>query len=282
MSMKFARFFDSIADHYEEKIIPAFGPLAQNLVDWADATTTDHVLDVGAGTGIAARLIAPRVAHVIATDIAPNMTRIAAQHNISNLTAIQADTHLLPFANDGFDMVITSFGLNATSPRRVFREIFRVLKPNGRFVLQEWGGVHQFDRLILDTLEVFMVDDEDAPKKLVQLRDFLSEDRAWYSLMQTEMDYVDELGAIGFNRLLVAEHQPVTVRLTLNEFMAYKLAWPSRIAELSAMDDSARGDCLDKIRELLQPFVDDDGLLNYAPALFRVQASKPRLSGATG
>ncbi len=122
-----------------------------------------------------------------------------------------------------------------------------------------------------------MVDDEDAPADLVALRDFLAEDRAWYRMMQTELDYSDELRAAGFVRLLVAEHQPLSIKMSLGEFLAYKLAWPSRMAELEAMDDSARGDCLDKMRELLLPHVNAEGQIDYAPALFRVQASKPHL-----
>lgn len=277
MTLNFSRFFDSIADHYEAKIIPAFGPLAADLITWAAPKPTDHALDSGAGTGIVARLVAPQVASVIATDIAPRMMQIAAQsaQHLPNVSIVQADSHALPFPDNHFDLVLSSFGLNATHPRRAFKEIWRVLKPNGRLVLQEWGHLHPFDRIIVEALEVYMVDDEDASNELVALRDFLAADRAWYDMMQTELDYSDELSTIGFNRLLVAEHHPIILRLSLSDFLAYKLAWPSRIAELEAMDASARGDCLDMMRNLLQPNIGEDGLLDYAPSLFRVQASKP-------
>lgn len=278
MSLNFSHFFDSIAHHYEAKIIPAFGPLAADLIEWAAPIPTNHVLDSGAGTGIVARLVAPKVDSVIATDIAPRMVQVAAQsaHHLRNVYVVQADSHALPFHDNYFDLVLSSFGLNATHPRRTLKEIWRVLKPNGRLVLQEWGRLHPFDHIIVEALEVYMVDDEDAPANLVALRDFLAEDRAWYEMMQTELDYSDELSAIGFNRLLVAENCPVRVQLSLQDFLAYKLAWPSRIAELEAMDESARGDCLDMMRKLLQPNVGQDGLLGYDPFLFRVQASKPR------
>ncbi|PJF39732.1 MAG: hypothetical protein CUN55_13695 [Phototrophicales bacterium] len=277
----FSTLFNSVAPHYEDKILPILKPLAQSLIEWAAPYPNGQILDVGTGTGIVARLIAPSATRVFAVDMASQMVYVAKQKAkpLENVQIIQADNHALPFADNSFDVVISSFGLNATHPRRVFKEIWRVLKPNGKFILQEWSILHTFDRIVIETIEVFMVDDEDAPIELVQLRNFLAEDNnGWYSHIQTQMDYADELRAAGFNRLLITEGNFSHIKLDLNTFIKYKLAWTSLASELAAMDPSARGDCLDKMRSELQYYLDNSGMLNYAPSLFRVQASKPHLS----
>lgn len=275
--MNFREFFDRIATHYEERIIPAFAPFAVDLVDWISPDPLDWVLDIGTGTGIAARAVASLVTSVIAMDFAPTMARVAKDvtAELSNLVVLQGDAHALPFAGHSIDVVMASFGFNATHPRRSFAEVWRVLRPRGRFAFQEWGQMHDFDKYIVEALEIYAVYDEDAPPSLVQLRDFLEEERAWYHFLQTTTDYADELSRAGFVAIDVAEFQPVQLRISVNDFMRYKLAWTSRLAELEAMDESARGDCLDKMRALLQPHSDSDGLLTYDPHLFRVQCRKP-------
>lgn len=276
--LNFRDFFDSIANHYEERIIPAFAPFAENLIAWVDPQPDETLLDIGTGTGIAARSAAPHAGMVIAMDFAPTMTRVAqaASHHLANVAVLQADAHALPLLNVSVDVVTASFGFNATHPRRVFAEVLRVLRPHARFMFQEWSTMHQFDKIIVEALEVYAVYDEDAPPSLVALRDFLEEERPWYHLLQTAMDYVDELMQAGFVAVDVLEHQPVQLRISVNDFMRYKLAWTSRIAELNAMDEYARADCLDKMRNLLQEYADEDGLVTYDPVLFRVACRKPQ------
>jgi ubiquinone/menaquinone biosynthesis C-methylase UbiE len=277
-ALNFRQFFDSIALHYEERIIPAFAPFASDLITWLAPQATDTLLDIGTGTGVAARYAAPQVQTVLAIDFAPTMVQVAHETTaeLPNLYAIQGDAHALPLAAAGLDVVTSSFGFNATHPRRVFAEVLRVLHPGGRFAFQEWGKMHQFDKYIVEALEVYAVYDEDAPPSLVALRDFLEQERPWHRFLQTTLDYVEELTAAGFVAVDVFEHQPVQLQISVQDFMRYKLAWTSRLAELNAMDKFARADCLDKMRALLQPHADSDGLLTYDPHLFRVQCRKPR------
>ncbi|NDJ84339.1 MAG: methyltransferase domain-containing protein [Chloroflexi bacterium] len=278
MQMSLRQLFNLTATGYEERIIPAFGPLAGSLVAWIQPTGSETALDIGAGTGIAARLIAPHVNQVLAVDFAPAMTQIARQvadrEQLHNLTPTQADAHYLPFRSGAFDLVLSSFGLNATIPRRVFAEAYRVLRPGGRLSLQEWGGQHEFDAMIVDILEEYAVYDEDAPADLVALRDLLEIERPWYRDMQTEDDFLDILEGQGFVGISVQEHRPATVHLPVNAFIDYKMAWTAKGAELAAMDPMARGDCLDQLRARLHEYADREGVLEYSPLLFRAQAAR--------
>lgn len=270
--------FDKVALHYEPRIGPAFTPLARSLVEWVAAESHETVLDIGTGTGIAARLIAPQVHYVTGIDFAPAMVevarQIAARDGLSNITFLQEDVHQMQISGDRFDRVIASFGLNATDPRRSLPEIFRVLKPGGWLCFQEWGGWHLFDQILYEVIEDYAVDDDDAPSELLDLRDFLDKESPWYQDLQTEFDYREDLREYDFTDIEVHEHQPVAVKLTINDFLRYKTAWLPRAQEIAAMDSSARGDCFDQLRRRLYEYAQDD-ILTYDPQLFRVRARKP-------
>jgi SAM-dependent methyltransferase len=274
----FEWLFDRVAPDYEDKIIPAFGQLAENFVGWIGPRPTDFVVDVGTGTGIVPRYIAPRVAMVIGIDFIWRMahiaTSVAREQQLPNAYFVQSDAHRLAFADSSFNLITASFGLNTTIPRKVFPELHRILKANGRLCIQEWGGWHAFDQIMLDVIDAYAVYDEDAPPELIALRDFTEVERPWYRDMQTEEDYEELLAETGFVQIEADEHQPVIVRLTVNEFLSYKLAWVGRSMELDAMDESARGDCIDQLRDRFYDHVDGDGMLNYDPKLFRIQARR--------
>ncbi len=272
----FPWLFDSVAHYYEEHMLPVVEPLACDLVEWAAPQSENTVLDLGCGTGIAARLASPLARHVIAADLAHAMLVVARSVvRSSNLYLVQSDAHGLSLPSNSIDLVLSSFGLNATDPAVSLREIGRVLRPGGQLCFQEWGALHPLDALVADVLEIYAVYDEDADPELVALRDFLAEDRLWYRDLQDEDDFVTMLTAMGFVGVEAREYQPVALELPVELFMDYRLTWTSRRLELAAMDESARGDCIDRMRSLLYEHTDANGHLRYDPALFRIRAYGP-------
>lgn len=103
----------------------------------------ERVLDIGTGTGWAARLAAHRGAEVIGVDIAEGM--IEAAESLSGGHAPrpvfrQAAAEALPFAEASFDGVISTYGvIFSDAPTRAIAEIARVLRPGGRLALATWA-----------------------------------------------------------------------------------------------------------------------------------------------
>lgn len=103
------------------------------------------VADVGAGTGYFTVRLAPRVGHVYATELSPEMlrlldARIRRDHlsNVQLVTATATDAKLPPRCCDLVLLVDVYHEL--TDPPAVMAGIRRALKPTGRLVLLEYRG----------------------------------------------------------------------------------------------------------------------------------------------
>jgi sarcosine/dimethylglycine N-methyltransferase len=112
------------------------------LVDLAQITATDRVLDAGTGIGGTARLIAAeRGAHVTAVDLAPEYCEVAEWLNdavgLGEMIDVRtADVTDLPFDAASFDVVVSQHvQMNIADKRRLYAEARRVLVPGGRLAL---------------------------------------------------------------------------------------------------------------------------------------------------
>jgi len=123
-----------------------FQRFGDRLVELLDLTPGQHVLDVGAGTGVLTLRAAERVrAHgqVIAVDFARamvNQIRAAAQGKWRNVLPVQMDAEFLAFRGEGFDVVTCAFSLfQFVDMARALAEMNRVLKPGGQVGFSNWG-----------------------------------------------------------------------------------------------------------------------------------------------
>lgn len=116
----------------------------RELIAFAGVKPGWRVLDVGSGLGGPARVLASeKNCHVTGVDITNEFCEVATQ--LSKLTALehvtkfrQGDATALPFESGQFDLVLTmQIQMNIQDKRRFYGEIFRVLKPGGRFVFQD-------------------------------------------------------------------------------------------------------------------------------------------------
>jgi SAM-dependent methyltransferase len=112
------------------------------LCEAVDVSAGERVLDVAAGNGNAALAAARRGCQVTASDyVAALLDRTSARAAAEGLTidVREADAEALPFADDSFDVVLSTFGVMFT-PRQeaATAELLRVCRPGGRIGLTTW------------------------------------------------------------------------------------------------------------------------------------------------
>ena len=105
------------------------------LVEACGVSAGQRVLDVAAGTGNVAIRAAEAGASVVASDLTPEnfeAGRRAARERGVELDWVQADAEALPFADEEFDVVTSSFGaMFAPNHQAVADELLRVCGPGG-------------------------------------------------------------------------------------------------------------------------------------------------------
>lgn len=99
-------------------------------------------LDVAAGTGHAARGLAPQVASVVALDATVAMLTAgrdaAAAAGLRNVAFMRGDAAALPFLDETFDVVVCRFAVHHfPSPEEPLAEMLRCLRPHGQLLVAD-------------------------------------------------------------------------------------------------------------------------------------------------
>ena len=269
--------FDRAATRYARTIAPILGPLTADFVAYAAPGCEDRVLDLGTGTGLVTRLLAPHVRAVTGLDLAYGMLRAAHIFPApAPVWYVRGDVHNLPFQSGVFSLAITSLGLNATDPNRLLRAIRRVLATGGRFVLQEWGPADPTNTIVRETLGEYALDQPGGRAALLRER-FEAAPPAWGDYLQDVDDYRDWLSDAGFEVEHASESAPVTLRLPVATCLTFWLAWPGRFEEVEAMDGLTRSAFLAATTARLAALAGPDGSLVWQPVVFRVTARRHEL-----
>lgn len=111
-----------------------------------------NVLELGCGRGFNTKFLAQKSPNVSfnGIDIVDDFILENKKHvkNISNLNFKIGDFHEIPFQNKSFDLVYEIEAVcNTQDTQKVLREIFRVLKSNGLFILFDGFRQSGFDEL---------------------------------------------------------------------------------------------------------------------------------------
>jgi ubiquinone/menaquinone biosynthesis C-methylase UbiE len=121
------------------ELIPTLGP---ELVRACGVRAGDRVLDVAAGSGNAAIPAVKAGGIVTASDLTPELfeagRRIAAEEGVE-LEWVEADAEALPFADNSFDVVMSSVGaMFAPHHQATADELVRVVRPGGTIGMINW------------------------------------------------------------------------------------------------------------------------------------------------
>jgi SAM-dependent methyltransferase len=117
-------------------------PLGPRLVEACGVGPGMRVLDVAAGTGNASLPAARAGAQVTASDLTPALLDAGRQRAAAEgleLEWVEADAEALPFADESFDVVMSSIGaMFAPHHQDVADELARVCRPGGTIGLLSW------------------------------------------------------------------------------------------------------------------------------------------------
>lgn len=128
---------------------PRFNRVFTADAEWLFAglplATEDLVLDVAAGTGHIARLLAPSVRGVVALDATAAMLATgkaqAEAAFLKNIIFTRGDAAALPFLDESFDVVVNRFALHHfEDPARPLGEMVRCLRAAGRIAVADMVG----------------------------------------------------------------------------------------------------------------------------------------------
>jgi len=143
--------FSTIAPEYDRfNKLSSFGidrSWRRRAVKLARLRRTTEVLDLAAGTGDLTMALATQgaPARILSTDFVPEMLEVgrekaAAYEGDTRIEFQVVDAQDLPFADERFDVVTIAFGVRNLSDRAAnFREVHRVLKSGGRYVILEFS-----------------------------------------------------------------------------------------------------------------------------------------------
>lgn len=132
--------YRSVGNAYVRSVGHATGSDLERMVELTEPQPKDVLLDLATGGGHVARVFAPLVASVVASDLTPEILAhtetYLAGRGLTNVRYEIVDAEAIPFGDGTFDIVTCRIAPHHfPNPEQFVREAARVLKPGGRFVL---------------------------------------------------------------------------------------------------------------------------------------------------
>lgn len=142
----------------------------------------DVLVDLAGGTGDIAHALYKHFGKTLIVDPSPAMMRVAQKRLGSECNYLAASAERLPLADNSVDLLSISFGIrNTTDINKSLREIYRVLRPGGRFYCLEFSQpqtwlrpfYNAWSRLVIPRLGALVAGHPDAYHYLIEsIREF--------------------------------------------------------------------------------------------------------------
>jgi len=148
-SVQDASSYDGVAEAFDRFSDRFSTPLASRLLEAARVAPSDHVLDVGTGTGVVALHAAPKVGpegRVLGIDISEEMlgtarAKASRRFQADRVEFRRMDAQALDLPDASFDVVVSLFAVHhLPDPPAAFRQMHRVLRPGGRLAVAAGSG----------------------------------------------------------------------------------------------------------------------------------------------
>jgi ubiquinone/menaquinone biosynthesis C-methylase UbiE len=142
--------YDFLSEYYDFtiKLTMPEKKFRTKLIDYVEPTAGERILEFGFGTGQNLILLIEREpnAQLQGVDIDPKIKSIAEYKLRKN--SLEVPLHIyngntLPFTDNSFDKVFSSLvfhQLDSHTKLHCLKELYRVLKPNGKLIIGDWGG----------------------------------------------------------------------------------------------------------------------------------------------
>lgn len=139
--------FDNVYDKYNfMNDLMSFGLhrfWKNELIIWLAPQKHQYLADLAGGTGdVAKKFLKAGGNKADIIDINRNMIMQGKENNNNNLRYIIGNCEKIPIKSCTYDRITMSFGLrNITYREKALNEVFRVLKPGGRFICLEFSKI---------------------------------------------------------------------------------------------------------------------------------------------
>jgi ubiquinone/menaquinone biosynthesis C-methylase UbiE len=139
--------WDKAANYYENFWHKQLKPAQDKLLELANLQPGEKLIDIACGTGLVSFAAAEKLGStgfVMGTDISDNMVAICKQQakekKYSSVQFERMDAEELSAPDKEYDVALCSLGLMyVPDPVRALKEMYRVIKHNGRAVAAVWG-----------------------------------------------------------------------------------------------------------------------------------------------
>lgn len=253
--------YDQVALAYEERIVPYYREIAKALVSLAHPGKGARILDVGAGTGIVARMAEPSLrpnGMVVLLDKAAPMLAIARERmpragGAAAWVCLVEESESMSLDSDQFDSVLGQFSYVEESPKAM-KEVFRVLRPGGRLALAVWGPDRIHDEYHLLTAARRVLGAPPVPRH------------------PPTPALVGRLRAAGFVATEVRQRLFQGVYADLDSYVAYRNAFPWR----TVLDRSFWRGYLPAVRAAAEAYQERRGRVNIRRSVTFITARRAR------
>ncbi|MEJ2121817.1 MAG: methyltransferase domain-containing protein [Alphaproteobacteria bacterium] len=245
------------AANYEKYQVPSvFEPMGRMFLERFPLTPGERVLDVACGTGIVARLAAPKLGsegRVVGIDMSAAMIAVAGEQPAPEGAPIEwreGDAAALPFDDASFDAVLCQQGLQFMPDKpAVIAEMHRVLAAGGRLGLCLWRSAEHSPYLSAATEALTPHVGAQSAERLLAPVSFGDE---------TEIRSLIEgagFSGVGFQEIVVVRRM-----LPPNEAIPAQINATPVGPDFSALDERTRAQIVAQVAQAMAPYLVAEGM----------------------